>query len=139
MKTSNSETGRHRHGGPGGRRRFGKKMIAIPFIMAAFIAIKSVVVFFLWNALIPDLFHGPEITYLQALGLSVLVKVLVGFGGGRGFGGMRGHHFGRGGFDKHLGGKGGPWGFMSPEDRERLREEIQKRRGYSENEADGET
>jgi len=42
----------------------------------------------LWNWLVPALFHGPIITYWQALGLLVLSKIL--FGGFRG----RGHHGG---------------------------------------------
>jgi hypothetical protein len=39
----------------------------------------------LWNALIPDLFHGPVISYWQAIGLLLLGKII--FGGFRG-----GHH-----------------------------------------------
>ena len=35
----------------------------------------------LWNALIPDIFHGPELNYWQALGLLVLARILVGFRG----------------------------------------------------------
>ncbi len=42
----------------------------------------------LWNALVPDLFHGPVITYWQALGLLLLGKIF--FGGFHG-----GHHRGR--------------------------------------------
>jgi len=38
----------------------------------------------LWNALIPDLFHGPIITYWQALGLLLLGKIF--------FGGFHGNH-----------------------------------------------
>ena len=33
-------------------------------------------VYFLWNALMPDLFHLPVITFWQALGLSVLCSLL---------------------------------------------------------------
>ncbi|MEP7233963.1 MAG: hypothetical protein ABI778_01585 [Ignavibacteriota bacterium] len=39
----------------------------------------------LWNALVPELFHGPVITYWQALGLLLLGKIF--FGGFHG-----GHH-----------------------------------------------
>jgi hypothetical protein len=55
----------------------------------------------LWNALIPDLFHGPIITYWQALGLLILGKIF--FGGHRG-----GHH--RGGWGGRHGWKQGGWG-----------------------------
>ncbi len=37
----------------------------------------------LWNALIPDLFHGPMLSYWQAVGLVVLSRVLVGIRGPR--------------------------------------------------------
>ena len=41
------------------------------------------VVMLLWNALIPDLFKGPELTYWQTAGIFVLAKILFsGFGGG---------------------------------------------------------
>lgn len=109
---------RHGFGRHGGRKRW----IAIPFFIAGFILLKSAAVMLIWNALIPDLFHGPEITYLQALGLSVLAKLLVGFGGGRGPGGFGRHH-------------GPPWmhghgrfAGMSREDREKLREHFSKAR-----------
>lgn len=35
------------------------------------------VVMSLWNWLVPSLFSGPEMSYLQSLGLLVLVKILV--------------------------------------------------------------
>jgi hypothetical protein len=39
----------------------------------------------LWNALIPELFNGPELAYWQTLGLLVLSKILFsGIGGGSG-------------------------------------------------------
>jgi hypothetical protein len=45
----------------------------IPFVIAAS-AIKG--------ALIPELFHSPVLIYVQAFGLIILAKLLVGFGGG---------------------------------------------------------
>jgi hypothetical protein len=36
----------------------------------------------LWNCLIPDLFHGPVVTFWQALGLCLLGKLLFGWHGG---------------------------------------------------------
>ena len=35
----------------------------------------------LWNCLIPDLFHGPVVTFWQALGLCLLGKLLFGWHG----------------------------------------------------------
>ena len=40
-------------------------------------------VMLLWNALIPELFDGPEMTYWQTAGIMILSKILLsGFGGG---------------------------------------------------------
>lgn len=42
-------------------------------------------VMLLWNALIPELFNGPEFTYWQTAGIMVLSKILFsGIGGGGG-------------------------------------------------------
>jgi len=41
----------------------------------------------LWNWLVPELFHGPVITFWQAIGLFALSKIL--FGGFKGKGGGR--------------------------------------------------
>lgn len=38
----------------------------------------------LWNCLIPDLFHGPVVTFWQALGLCLLGKLIFGWHGGGG-------------------------------------------------------
>jgi hypothetical protein len=44
------------------------------------------VLFALWNWLVPTLFNGPVISYLQALGILLLSKLLFGgFSGGRGW------------------------------------------------------
>jgi len=45
----------------------------------------TLVVMLLWNALVPELFRGPELGYWQTLGLLVLSKILFsGIGGGHG-------------------------------------------------------
>ena len=42
----------------------------------------------LWNGLIPQLFNGPRLRFVQALGLLFLSRLLFGgFGGPRGYGG----------------------------------------------------
>jgi hypothetical protein len=42
----------------------------------AFILVIGYVVMLLWNALIPALFHGPTLTFWQAIGILVLAKIL---------------------------------------------------------------
>jgi hypothetical protein len=74
----------------------------------------------LWNHLVPDLFRGPEITYLQALGLLVLAKLLFGCGF-RKFGGHHPHAWRR------------HWlSHLSPEEREKFREKLARRCGHGE-------
>ena len=78
----------------------------------------------LWNCLIPDLFHGPVITFWQGLGLCLLGKLLFGWHPGGGF--KRGR---------------APWAdnraqwaakmrerfeSMTPEDREKMRERLNR-------------
>jgi hypothetical protein len=86
-------------------------------------AVMSLIVMKLWNWLMPAIFGLRAITYLQALGLLVLSKILLG------------------GFHKHGGGKAGwkqkmwarrmeeRWGAMSPEERQRFREGMRGRWG----------
>ncbi len=54
--------------------------IALKIIVIA--ALASLVTMLLWNWLIPSIFGGPVINYIQALGLLILSKILLGFGGG---------------------------------------------------------
>lgn len=95
----------------------------IPFIIAIVLAVKSALVLLLWNALIPELFHGPELNYLQAFELTVLAKILTGFGGG-GFKHRFCHHHHRG--HHHLGGRH-RWMHMSREEKMKMREEMKSR------------
>src|SRR4051812_25026920 len=82
----------------------------VPFIIAAVVLLKSGLVLVLWNALVPELFHGPTLSYLQAIEVTVLAKLLVGFGFPGGGPGAHAWH--------------GRWNKLSPEEREKLREEI---------------
>ena len=52
------------------------------FIVAIFVL--GAVVMLLWNALVPVLFHGPEVNYWQAVGLLLLTRILVGIRGRHG-------------------------------------------------------
>ena len=72
------------------RGRWVAKGAAFLVLVPALIAVLSFVVMSLWNALIPALFHGPIVTFWQAVGLLVLSKIL--FGGFRGRGGHHGWH-----------------------------------------------
>lgn len=57
--------------------------IKIPLFIALVVFGVSWVVMLLWNALIPDLFHGPVLSYWQAVGLFLLCKILFDGPGGR--------------------------------------------------------
>lgn len=61
----------------------GLKIIAVVFLT-------SLLIMWLWNILVPQIFSGPVITYWQSMGLLVLSKLLFG-GFGRGFRGR--HHY----------------------------------------------
>lgn len=101
-------------GGCNRRHRFWK----FPLMVAVIVAVKSVLVFFLWNYTVPALFHGPEITYLQALGLLGLCKLLFG-SMGRG-GHLGGHHRHHPGWRKH-------WlKHLSEEEREKFRDQMRE-------------
>jgi hypothetical protein len=95
----------------------------IPLFIA--LAIVAVLVFgyivsALWNWLIPVLFHGPVITFWQAIGLLILSRIL-----------FRGFHFGRHGGWRHRGEWRKRWqekmANMTPEEREKFREEWRRR------------
>jgi hypothetical protein len=92
------------------------------FVAAAivFIAVFGWVVMSLWNWLVPPLFHGPAVEYWQALGLLVLSRIL--FGSLRGRGGWHGHWRSRMWRER--------WANMTPEERERLREQFRGRCGH---------
>jgi hypothetical protein len=101
-----------------GRSKWAKFPLVI-LLVAVGITVFGYVVMSLWNALIPDLFHGPVLGFWQAVGLLVLAKILLG-------GGHRGHK-GHGGHWRHRFAE--KWEKMSPEERERMRAEWSKRCG----------
>ena len=94
-----------------GRARWVVKGFMFVGCMIVAVAVVSWVVMLLWNALVPDLFGGPPLRYLQAAGLLVLSRIL--------FGGLRGHH----GRWRHRGWHQ-RWESLTPEERERLREKY---------------
>ncbi len=97
-----------------GRGRWIWKGLAFAGLALLALGVLSALVMLLWNALVPSLFGGPSLKYLQAAGLLVLSRVL--------FGGLKGRHWHR------------PWGHrrwrehwdsLTPEERARLMEKYQ--------------
>jgi Ca2+/H+ antiporter, TMEM165/GDT1 family len=74
------------------------------------------VTMYLWNWLMPYLFHLPEITFKMAIGLVILSKILFG-----GFRGGRGGHWGRRKYWK------AKWESMTPEEREQFKTTFAER------------
>lgn len=68
------------------------KVLKILFFVGLFVLVAGYGTMALWNWLVPTLFHGPVVTFGQALGLLVLGRILTGFKPGgwgrdrRGFG-----------------------------------------------------
>ena len=104
-----------------------KKFILIPLGIVAFSALIGFVVMQLWNCLLPDIIHANPINFWQAIGLFVLCKILFGFG--RGGGKMGGAPWMRGRMEERMKN-------MSPEERERFRNEIGNRCGWKRNRGD---
>lgn len=95
---------------------------AAKFVVAAalFITVATAATQYLWNWLVPEIFHGPALSFGQALGLLVLSRIL--FGG-----------WGRGGGQKFA--QGRAWkqrmeqrlASFSPEEREKFRAQMRSR------------
>ncbi|HET6253740.1 MAG TPA: hypothetical protein VFE32_06690 [Puia sp.] len=92
------------------RKVFGILILAIIGIFAF-----GSIVMLLWNALMPDIFHLPLITFWQALGLLLLTKIL--------FSGFRGGPKARWKMDSLREG----WAKMTPEQQEKFRQEWGRR------------
>ncbi len=94
----------------------------------AFVLVMSVVLGFvvkgLWNALMPEIFGGPQITYWQALGLLLLSKIL--------FGGFHRHGTHGGGRSRWREQMRERWAHMSDEEREKFRAGMGRHRGWCE-------
>lgn len=91
------------------------------FVLAALVL--SLVVMLLWNALVPVLFNGPVISYVQSIGLLVLSHILLrGWSPWRHRNGWR-HDRWKKRFEEKL-------AAMTPGERERFREEWRSRCGW---------
>ncbi len=53
------------------------KYVGFGILGAGFLFFAMWLIMLLWNALIPEIFNGPVLTYWQAAGLFVLAKVLL--------------------------------------------------------------
>jgi hypothetical protein len=92
--------------------------VAGPLAGALFVWIGGEVVMHLWNWLLPSLFGWRQVDFWQALGLLVLCRIL--------FGGFGGHGHDRSSSRRH----GNPcWERMTPEEREKLSQDIRARSG----------
>lgn len=76
----------------------------------------------LWNWLVPELFHGPAITYWQTLGLLILSKIFFWTFGKK-------HHSHRGHWRPYWKEK---WTSMSPEEKERFKQKMKDKWCYRE-------
>jgi hypothetical protein len=97
------------------------KIVALVIVIAVVVGF---VVMHLWNWLMPPVFGLKPITYLQALGLLLLSKILLGGFHKHGHGG--GRCGGRGGWKRHMEER---WAQMSPEEREKFRAGMRGRWG----------
>ena len=98
----------------------GTWILKITVMVLLAIAAVGFVTMSLWNWLVPDLFHGPILTFWQALGLLVLSKILFWSFGKK-------HH--------NHGGHWRPywkdrWTAMRPEDRERFKQKMKEKWCY---------
>jgi|SRR5215813_3818828 len=97
--------------------------------MMLFVFIGGQIVMHLWNWLLPPLFGFREISFLQALGLLILCRILFG-GFGMGGGGRSGSRHARERVaDKIADRVAERIGNMTPEEQERIRQRIHERWG----------
>jgi hypothetical protein len=99
--------------------RWSLRGVAILAAVIAVVLLLALAVMLLWNSLVPELFRGPALQFWQALGLLLLSRIL--------FGGLR-----RGSWHGHWRQRmwRERWESMTPEERERLREQFQRRCGH---------
>lgn len=100
------------------RRRWLWYGLKFALFAAIAVAVVGAVVMLLWNALLPGLFGVPAITFLQAIGLLVLSRILIG--GLRGRWGHHGHWRAR---------MAQRWEQMSDEERAQFRGAMRRRCG----------
>ena len=105
------------------------KVARFAALIVVMTALLGFVVMSLWNILVPELFHGPILTFWQAVGLLLLSHILL-----RGWGPWRhaeGWHRDR--WKKRLEEK---LAAMAPEEREKFKEEWRHRCGWTPGESE---
>lgn len=106
-----------------GRRNKGLHVMKFLVLGIVFITAVGFATMLLWNNLIPDLFHGPIITFWQALGLLLLGKLLFGWHNHHGSKWERGREWKARMREKMAN--------MTPEEQERMKEYFRNRcRGF---------
>ena len=101
------------------------KILKVLVIVTVACAAFGFIVMNLWNALIPELFHGPLLTFWQAVGLLVLSHILLrGWSPWRHFGGWKHDHW-RNRLESKM-------ASMTPEEKERFKQEWQGLCGWGE-------
>jgi|SRR6476661_2314153 len=99
------------------------RCLRIALLAAVFVTAAAFITMYLWNWLVPTLFHGPSISIGQTLGLLLLSRILFG-----GFGGRRGGNWARQrkAWRQRMSGR---MEHLSAEEREKFRQQMQKRCG----------
>ena len=97
-----------------------KGVMMFTFFIVA-VAAFSFVVMGLWNAILPEILGVKPISFIQALGILLLSKILFGGFHGKRFGGNGGPMWNRGMKEK--------WNAMTPEEREKFKSEWRNRCG----------
>ncbi len=101
------------------RSFWARRILFFILIGALAIFVFSSVVMLLWNNILAPVLNISTITFVQALGILVLSKIL--FGGFRGGWGPRRHYWKQRMMQK--------WNTMTPDEREKFKQEWQKRCG----------
>ena len=57
------------------KRKWMFRAVRMALFLAAFVLLAGFAVMLLWNALVPAIFDGPPITWIQALGLLILARI----------------------------------------------------------------
>ena len=104
-------------------RTFNKRnrFLIAPIFLAA-LAVIGLITMLLWNNLLPPIFHLPQISYWQAVGLLILSRLLFGFQSR--WGGFHNHRMG------HLREK---WEHMNPQEREEFIKHLHQRKPFESN------
>jgi hypothetical protein len=98
-----------------------KRFLIAPIFLAA-LAGFGLITMLLWNNILPQLFHLPQISFWQAVGLLILSRLLFGFPAH--WSGLHNHRMG------HLREK---WEHMSPQEREEFIKHLHQRKPFESN------